>query len=256
MNATASSNRRSYEQELAPHVEKQWAEAFIVELRLQGVSGKNLGAALAEVDSHCADADESARQTFGDPAAYAKSLQLPTDPANSPRATVIRLIPTAVQIIGFMTLIRASPSYVSGDPVAITAGDVGMFAILVGAVVVFAWQIRPLTNLVLRRPVVATAGLMAVMLVMLLPLVLWQNPIAEFAVLSAVSFGVVFLLVGTVWEVVRVRAEAAEEQISRPLDSSEELERRRRFELRMNYLRIFIFPVIAAVLIGATVLLS
>ncbi|MGO1193162.1 MAG: hypothetical protein ACTMHH_04735 [Nesterenkonia sp.] len=69
-------------------------------------------------------------------------------------------------------------------------------------------------------------------------------------------FGVVFLLVGTVWEVVRVRAEAAEEQISRPLDSSEELERRRRFELWMNYLRIFIFPVIAAVLIGATVLLS
>src|SRR5699024_7795615 len=177
MNATASHNRRSFEQELAPHVEKQWAEAFIVELRLQGVSGKNLGAALAEVDSHCADAEESAEQTSGDPAAYAKSLQLPTDPANSPRATVIRLIPTAVQIIGFMTLIRASPSDVSGGPVAITAGDVGMFAILVGAVVVFAWQIRPLTNLVLRRPVVATAGLMAVMIVMLLPLVLWQNPI-------------------------------------------------------------------------------
>ena len=257
MNATTSPKRPAYEQELAPHVERQWAEAFIVELRLQGVSGKTLGAALAEVDSHCAEAEESAQQTFGDPVAYAKSLQPPADdPSNSNRGMFLRLIPTAIQIIGFMTLIRASPSYIPGDPVVITGGDFGLFGVLAAAVAIFAWQIRPLTNLVMRRPIVATVGLMAVMILMVAPLFWWQDPVAQFSVLSATIFGVIFLLVGTVWEVARARADTAEEQIARPLDSSEELRRRRRFGLRLEYLRIFIFPLIAGALIGVVMLFS
>lgn len=256
MNAAVSSKRRSFEQELAPHVEKRWAESFIVELRLQGVSGKNLGAALAEVNSHCAESGESAQQVFGDPVEYAKSLHLPSDPANGPRAMFFRLIPTLVQIIGFMTLIRASPSYIPGDSVVITAGDLGLWGILAAAIVIFAWQVGPLTNLVMRRPVVATVGLMAVMIVMLLPIVLWQQPVAEFSVLSALIFGGTFLIVGTVWELVRVRAEAAEEEIARPLDSSAELKRRSRSSRRMHYVRIFIFPVIAGLLIGVMMLIG
>lgn len=256
MNATASSNRRSMEQELAPHVERRWAEDFIVELRLQGVSGEDLGAALAEVDSHCAEAEEPAQQAFGDPADYAKSLQLPADLANSPGALFLKLIPTAIQIIGFMTLIRASPSYVPGDPVAITGGDVGTFGILAVAVALFAWQIRPLTNLVMRRPVLATLGLAAIIIAMGVPLFLWQEPIAEFSVLGAIIFGVVFLLVGTVWEVFRVHTEAADEEISRPLDSFEALKRRRRFGLAVNYFRIFIFPLLSGLLIAAVMVLG
>lgn len=171
------------------------------------MSGKNLGAALAEVNSHCAESRESAQQVFG-------------------------------------------------DPVTIMVGDLGLWGTLAAVIVIFAWQVRPLTNLVMRRPVVATLGLMTVMIVMLLPIVLWQEPVAEFSVLSALTFGGTFLIVGTVWELVRVRAEAAEEEIARPLDSSAELKRRSRSSRRMHYVRIFVFPVISGLLIAVVMLVG
>ena len=42
-----------------PHVEQDWAEAFLLELRLRGVGGRRIGAALAEVEAHCAESGES-----------------------------------------------------------------------------------------------------------------------------------------------------------------------------------------------------
>lgn len=253
MNATASSSRPSYGRDLAPHVEKQWAEAFIVELRLQEVAGKNVGAALAEVNSHCAEAEESAQEVFGDPVTYAKSLQLPEE---RPRSMFLRLLPTAVQIIGFMTLIQASPSYIPGDPVVVTAGDLGMWGILVAVVVMMAWQVRPFMTLVARRPVIATLGLAAIVIVMVFPVLLWRQPVAELPVVGAIIFGGAFLVVGTVWELRRVHAEASDEQISRPLDSPDELTRGRRSGLRIHYLRIFSFPVAGGLLAGFVVLLG
>jgi hypothetical protein len=36
-------------------VDEKWAETFIVELRLIGVQGVRIGAALSEVESHCSE---------------------------------------------------------------------------------------------------------------------------------------------------------------------------------------------------------
>ncbi len=44
-----------------PHVEQDWAADFVLALRLRDVPGAAIGAALAEVDAHCADAGEGAR---------------------------------------------------------------------------------------------------------------------------------------------------------------------------------------------------
>lgn len=57
--------RYALEQELAPHIEPRWSEDFILELRLRGVAGDHIGAALAEADSHCAESGESAEEAFG-----------------------------------------------------------------------------------------------------------------------------------------------------------------------------------------------
>lgn len=38
----------------APHVDRQWADEFIVELRLRGASGAAIGASLMEIESHMA----------------------------------------------------------------------------------------------------------------------------------------------------------------------------------------------------------
>ena len=60
------------DRKLAPHVDPAWAEAMLIELRLQGVAGSDIGAALSEVESHCAEGGTAARDSFGDPTDYAR----------------------------------------------------------------------------------------------------------------------------------------------------------------------------------------
>src|SRR5665647_2367960 len=44
-----AARRYTLEREVAPHVEPEWAEAMLLELRLLGVDGARIGAALAPV---------------------------------------------------------------------------------------------------------------------------------------------------------------------------------------------------------------
>ena len=61
-----AARRFAMETDLAPHVEPTWAEDFVVELRLLGVAGEAIEAALSEVESHCGESAETAEQAFGD----------------------------------------------------------------------------------------------------------------------------------------------------------------------------------------------
>ena len=80
-----AARRYALEREVAPHVEPEWAEAVLLELRLLGVDGTRIGAALAEVDSHCVESGQTAEESFGDPVAYARRLELPATDDTSPR---------------------------------------------------------------------------------------------------------------------------------------------------------------------------
>ncbi len=59
-------DRHQVERTLAPHVDPAWTEDVILELRLLGVSGVCIGAALAEADAHCADSGERAAESIID----------------------------------------------------------------------------------------------------------------------------------------------------------------------------------------------
>jgi hypothetical protein len=86
--------------DIAPDVNPQWADAFVVELRLAGVSGRDIGAALAEVESHVAASGLDVQETFGDPRAYAQALDLRSDPSQSPREIARLVWPILVQVAG------------------------------------------------------------------------------------------------------------------------------------------------------------
>lgn len=62
---------------LAPDVESGWRDNFVIELRLQGVSGRGTAAALAEVQAHCRDSGQEVGDAFGPPVGYARALELP-----------------------------------------------------------------------------------------------------------------------------------------------------------------------------------
>ena len=109
-----------------PHVEPGWAEAFLLELRLRSVAGSHIGAALAEVEAHCAESGETARSAFGDPVAYAADLA-PTLPT-SPLDVRGELGTSALGLGGMLLTLAAVGAWQTGDRVEVTAG---MTAVLV-----------------------------------------------------------------------------------------------------------------------------
>ncbi|MCC2319710.1 HAAS signaling domain-containing protein [Cellulomonas xiejunii] len=60
--------------DLAPHVDRTWADAFVIELRLRDVPGDTIGDLLAEVESHVLDSGAPAHEAFGDPKQYAAQI--------------------------------------------------------------------------------------------------------------------------------------------------------------------------------------
>ncbi len=94
---------------IAPHVEADWVQAMLLELRLQGVAGERIGAALAEVEAHVVDSGQSAQEAFGDPVDYARSLGLPAEPEQSKTATLKGVVPTLIQLFGLFAVIAAMP---------------------------------------------------------------------------------------------------------------------------------------------------
>ncbi len=120
-----------------PHVEQDWAEAFLLELRLRSVAGNQIGAALAEVEAHCAESGESARSAFGDPAAYAADLA-PTLPT-SPLEVRGELATSALGLGGMLLTLAAVGAWQTGDRVEVTAGLTAVVVlVMAGAALIVA----------------------------------------------------------------------------------------------------------------------
>src|SRR5690606_9678943 len=74
-----TSRQHAFERRTAPHVDPAWSRALLLELRLRGAGGAEIGAVLAEVASPCAESGESAAEAFGPAVDYARTLDLPGD---------------------------------------------------------------------------------------------------------------------------------------------------------------------------------
>jgi hypothetical protein len=117
-----ATRRFAVERRLAPHVDEVWAESFCLELRLLGVEGARIGAALSEVESHCSESGQSAQLAFGTPVEYALSLRLPVDGDHSPRAVLRFLIPVSVQVLGMFLLVWSCVEWLRGQQIEVTTG--------------------------------------------------------------------------------------------------------------------------------------
>jgi hypothetical protein len=116
---------------VAPDVDSDWAKDFAIELRLLGVAGARIGDALGEVNSHCQESKESAPQAFGDPADYARSLQLPLRAGTSPRAMLLSLSPVVLQVLGMWMLIRGFTAWRESGQLEITTAQLAVVVVLV-----------------------------------------------------------------------------------------------------------------------------
>jgi hypothetical protein len=189
----------------APHVEEDWADAFILELRLLDVHGTVIGDALAEVDSHCADSGEGARETFGDPVAYARSLALPQMEDAGWRGLVPVLVPVEVQVAGLFAVSASAGPLRHDRSVELTVGiAVGALVLVLATMALAVWADAILRAFV-RRPLVASLGFGAVVLVSALPVALIgvSEPIASAPAPLVLGAGGVLLVVGCVLELRR-----------------------------------------------------
>jgi len=110
---------------LAPSVDVTWRDAFVLELRLQGASGRAIADALVEVEAHCAESGQSAIDAFGPAVDYAKALELPDES----RWTAPQLIRTWVGLL----LIVGGFSFAAWGGVALAQGEAA--DVTVGALV-------------------------------------------------------------------------------------------------------------------------
>ena len=178
-----------------PHVEPDWAESFLLELRLRRVDGRRIGAALAEVEAHCAESGESAREAFGDPSTYAVELA-PADPGE-PLDWRGELVSSLLGLGGMLTTLAAVGAWQADTEVRLTTGAVGMLLLVLVGTVVIVRHGEGLLRAVVRRWWVAVVGSVVPIVLFVAVLLVGQHTLATMPVLPALSLGLVFLIANT-----------------------------------------------------------
>jgi hypothetical protein len=217
--------RYAMERALAPHVDKKWAESFILELRLIGIQGVRIGAALSEVESHCSESGENAQQAFGAPVDYARSLQLPGDSDHSPAAVVRSLEPIMVQVLGMLLLNWSFSAWLRGQILDITTGHLLIASVALLAMV----AVVPLADSLFRMAVYHQIRI--VILMFFIYLAITATCVAAIRFLDGViwsgsagwglAVGATTLAGGVAWAIARRRAVGSDEDpITSPFDNA------------------------------------
>jgi len=179
-----------------PHVEPDWAEAFLLELRVRGVSGRRIGAALAEVDAHCAEAGESAREAFGDPETYASALALPASPERLPSWRG-ELVSSAFGLGGMLTTLVGFGAWQTDTRVTVTTGAVATVGLVMAGSALIARYAEPLLRAVVRRWWVAGALAVVPMGLFVAVLVAGSQSLFTLPAVPTLAGGLLMLVVNT-----------------------------------------------------------
>lgn len=199
-------SRYTIERRLAPHVDERWTEAVLLELRLRGVPGDAIGAVLAEVDSHVAESGETAHEAFGDPAGYARSLELPVDDTANPRELLAAALPTGVQVLGLFLLSWALTPLLRGEDLGITWGHGALVALFALEVLLLVRHVDAVLAAVVRHPVASWLVSTVALTVPVALLLLLRGVVGHVPAAAGAAVGAVLLVAGTAWALVRLRS--------------------------------------------------
>ncbi|USQ75602.1 hypothetical protein [Ornithinimicrobium cryptoxanthini] len=136
--------------DLAPSADRSWANDFVLEQRLLGVPGTQIGDALVTIESHLVDSGESALEAFGDARAYAAELaesSSAVDDAITPRTVVASVL----GVIGMLTTVYAFGPWLAGEPATITVGLVVSGALLLAVLALFLANADAVLRMIVER---------------------------------------------------------------------------------------------------------
>lgn len=132
-----------------PHVDPAWAEAFIIELRLLDVRGEQIGAALADVEAHCADSGETAHDAFGAPQEYARELGLP---AQGEGFTLREGLTLGAGLVGLFLTTYGAGAWGAHGQVEVTVGMLAVLAVVGIALSALLLRPAPVARAAIDRP--------------------------------------------------------------------------------------------------------
>ncbi len=246
--------RFAVERQVAPHVDPQWAEAVLLELRLRGVPGARIGEVLAEVEAHCVESGEDARSAFGDPEVYARSLDLPNDDDLSTRELFPVIARGTVQALGMTAAVFGVGAWARDEPLGITVGVITMVVGLLAAELVLLRSADRLLRASLRRPAVPAAVFLLAVGVWVGALVLLDHEVATVPGPLVAVAGVLVVAWGQVL-VLRAGAHAGmDDPVVAPLDRSHTPPAPS--ERALSVLATWSMPLWTVVMIGVTLGLS
>jgi hypothetical protein len=216
--ARRKASRFAIERELAPHVDEKWAESFLVELRILNATGVSVGAALSEVESHCAESSASAQDAFGDPVTYARALNLPVQGEDSGLARLLPVAPTLVQVGGMLILLWSFTARRQGESFDVKGGQlIALFGTLLIMVAVARWPDHIL-RMVIHRPILTWTAFMATTAAFTVPLLLVTGILVRLPTAPAMGLGTTMILGALAWDWLR---HSPADPITSPLGSPE-----------------------------------
>lgn len=243
MNTASNDYRR-----LAPSVEPAWVETFVFELRMLEVPGTRIGDALALVESHVTESGESARESFGDPAEYARESERDR---TSESLDLSWILGTVFGLLGMLlTIFGVQAWFFEGGVFELSVGTVVLIAMVLAALALVHFAADRVLRFVVKHTWISVVlfslwSAAVVGMLLLLPTVVAVIPAVIVAVL-----GVVALVVGSVLE---WRSRSAE-QLDDPIVGPGELARP-----RMSWfarVTVLLFPILTVVMLCFGVLLN
>lgn len=175
-------------------VDSAWERDFIVELRLRDVDGRTIGDALAQVRSHCEESGQPMREAFGDPAAYARSLELPSAPSVEAGIVAVRSI---LGLIAMFLTLWSFTAWLDGEGLTLTLGRVVALLLLGAAVLMVARAI----GFIIRHPWRSSIVMGSVVASVVVAELLLPQPLVVLPALAVVAVGAVGLVATSLWDV-------------------------------------------------------
>ena len=238
-----------------PHVEPEWAQGLLLELRLRGVSGQQIGAALAEIEAHCAESGESALDSFGDPRSYATALGLA--PAPDQKVSLREELPSAGFGLGGMLLtLGAVGAWLSGTDVGVTGGSLAILALVLLGTFLIVRHAGTLMRAIATNAWLAVAyAVVPVALFLGVLLLFGQTVLFTVPMLPSLILGMLALAVSTLLAL--RRADSLEDPVVGPdgADGAGTLQLPAALDRVGRFLTPWLFPLLTAVMCVALLLL-
>lgn len=191
-------SKYALEKSVAPDVDPQWAETFIVVLRARGVSGKNIYESLAEVNDHLASSGMSAEDAFGPARTYARSLGLPVSSESTIGMLYRKVWPILVGFVGMTLSMWAVESWHMATAIPVSFGRLAGAVYTIVTTVILPVIYEPIMSAGVKRRWVPLTVLIG-WAVVLVGLVLIPGTALQVSPWPVGATGVILLVASTAW---------------------------------------------------------